>query len=570
LTTAPTQAEIDREVAEIDVAFQVPVEQTTLLPGGKVADDLVSALDIHETVASPETVLSIFRQTKPQFTPTNVLAHTRTLFKGTVIRALLVTPKPGEATPAEVRSALLAPAKADSGMKAAGPPVRFEDLPPIGTPGQVVAAAPIGLLDVERVDFANGVKVLLWPVKDEPGRVQVKVRFGAGYRELGPNDAAYAALGQIALVGSGEGKLGEDELDRISTGRKLQYNFDISDASFSFAAETRQADLADQLYLFAAKFAMPRWDPRPVLRAKAAAELQYDSASSSPQGVIGRDLKYYQRDRDPRFHAASQAELEAATPEGFKQVWSKALATGPIEIEIFGDFDRDSAVAALAKTFGALPAREPLPADIAPASAMFPAANAEPVVLTHTGDANQAAGVVSWPTGGGSAGISESRQLEVLAQLFTNRLMDAMREKTGASYSPQVFSAWPVDLESGGSLTAVAQLEPSAVPLFIRTATEIGADLGKAPVTPDELARVVEPMRQQINRASTSSAFFMYQLEGATTDPRRIAAVTTILRDYTQVTPEALQALAAKYLVPGKAWKLAVMPAKAKGAAAAR
>lgn len=80
----PTQEEIDREVAELDVAFQVPVEQRRILPGSQLADDLVTALDIRETVASPEAVLDIFRRSRPLFTPQAVLEHTRKLFSGTV------------------------------------------------------------------------------------------------------------------------------------------------------------------------------------------------------------------------------------------------------------------------------------------------------------------------------------------------------------------------------------------------------------------------------------------------------------------------------------------------------
>ena len=567
----PTQAEIDREAAEMDLAFQVPVEQERLLPGSKVADDLVQALDIRETVAAPQDVLAIFRSTKPQFTPANVLAHTRSLFTGTVTRALLVAPKPGEGDAPALRTAMLSTVTPDAAARVDGGPIRFADLPAIGKPGEVVALAPTGLLDIERVDFGNGVKALLWPVKDEPGRVTVRVRFGGGYRAFGPDDAAYIALGQIALVGSGVGSLGEDALDRISTGRKMGFDFDIDDAAFQFSADTRQSDLADQLYLFAAKFATPRWDPNPVLRAKAAAELQYESYASSPQGVLSRDLKFLQRDSDPRFRAPTPAEIEAATPDRFRAVWTRALETGPLEVQIFGDFDRDAAIAALKTTFGALPPRAPLPAGSPPASAKFPAHNAKPLILTHRGDANQAAAVVSWPTGGGSMGIAESRQLEILTQLFTNRLLTAMREKLGASYAPQVVSSWPVDLDSGGSITAVAQLEPDAVPTFFRTAGEIAADLAKNPPTADELARVIEPLRQQVTRAATSSAFFMYQLQGATADPRRIDAVRTILLDYTQTTPARMQALAAKYLNPDKAWRMAVMPqtATAKPAAVA-
>jgi zinc protease len=568
VATPPTQEEIDREIAEMEVAFQTPVEQYRLLPGSRVADDLINALDIRETVAAPDAVLGIFQKSKPLFTPQAVLDHTRTLFQGTVTRALLVTPKSGEGDAAALRQALLAPVVGDASVRLAGKPIRFDEMPPIGEPGRVTALAPMGLLGIEQIEFANGVKVMIWPTQDEPGRVALKVRFGGGYRSFTSGDAPYIALGQMALVGSGEGTLGQEELDRISTGRKMGFEFGIEDAAFEFSADTRQADLADQLYIFAAKFAMPRWDANPVLRAKAAARLQYETYATSPQGVLERDLKYLQRDRDPRFHTPSPAELDKTTPDGFRKVWSRALENGPIEIQVYGDFDRVETIAALQRTFGALKTRPPLPKGTAPATARFPAGNGEPVVLTHRGDANQAAAVVSWPTGGGSIGITESRKIEILTQLFTDRLMQAMREKLGASYAPQVYSTWPLDLDSGGSITALAQLQPDGVPAFFTTAQEIAADLVAKPVTADELERVVEPMRQRITRASTSAAFFMYQLEGATADPSRVAGIRTILQDYTVTTPAEMQALASRYLEPGKSWRLAVLPQQQTGAPA--
>lgn len=569
LQNAPTEDEIAREVAEIEVAFQTPVEQRRLLPGSRLADDLVNALDIRETVAAPEDVLRIYRETVPQFSPERILRHTRQLFTGTVTRAMLITPKGGEATEASLRQALLDPAVADDSVRlAAAEPIEFDELPAIGAPGAIVTHAPTGLLGIERLEFANGVNVMMWPVMEEPGRVAVKVRFGGGYRSFAPGDAPYIALGEMALVSAGVGPLGQEELDRIATGRKMAFEFEIDDAAFEFSADTRPADLADQLYLFAAKFAMPRWDENPVKRAKAAAELQYESYATSPQGVLNRDLKYLQRDRDPRFRTPTPQEIEQATPEGFKQVWQRALTHGPIEVQIYGDFDRDAAVAALQKTFGALPERQPLPSDAAPASAGFPEASDTPVVLTHNGDANQAAAVISWPTGGGSMGITESRQLEILTQLFTNRLMEAMREKLGASYAPQVYSTWPLDLDSGGTITALAQLEPAAVPMFFTTANEIAGDLIANPPNADELARVTEPLRQQITRAATSSAFFMYQLEGATTDPTRLDKVRSILTDYTVTTPAQMQELASRYLGEDKSWRLAVLPKGAGGAMA--
>ena len=55
-------------------------------------------------------------------------------------------------------------------------------------------------------------------------------------------------------------------------------------------------------------------------------------------------------------------------------------------------------------------------------------------------------------------------------------------------------------------------------------------------------------------------AALMQELQGATRDPQRIASIRTILNDYTQTTPQAMQALAARYLAKGKSWHLAVLP----------
>ncbi|MEO7248134.1 MAG: insulinase family protein, partial [Novosphingobium sp.] len=536
------------------------VEQRELQPGANLADEIVQALDIRETVASPDTVLGIFDRSKALFTPEAVLAHTRSQFAGTVTRAFMVTPAEGEVSIDALRQAMAAPVAADASARIDTKPVSFADLPPIGVEAQPTTITPTGLAGIEQLDFANGVKAQIWPTSDEPGRVTVKVRFGSGYRSFGAGDAPVIALGQAALINVGVGPLGEEELDRISTGRKMGFAFRIADGNFSFSGDTRRDDLADQLYLFAAKLSQPRWDTNPLARAKAQSRLQYDALATSPSGVLNRDLDWLQRGRDPRYRMPLPAEVAAVTPARFRAVWEPILLSGPVEVQVFGDIDHDQTVAALSRTFGALKPRLPLTHPIAPAFTRVPAGGGAPVVLNHHGDATQSAAMIFWPTSGGVAGVRESRQLRILAEVFSNRLLDRMREKLGASYSPQVYSAWPVDLVSGGEITALAQLQPKDVPAFYEVADEIAADLVARPPSPDELVRVTEPLRQLITRAYTGSNYFMSQIEGATTDPRRYAAVRTLLPDSTVTTPAAMQALAAKYLVRAKSWRLAVLP----------
>lgn len=560
ITNPPTQEEIDREVAEFEVVFVNQVEQASVEAGSRQADNLVNAVDIRETVAAPQVVLDVFRGMKQRFNPEEVLARTKALFEGDVVRAVYVTPTVGEADAEALRLALASEVEVDPSARLAAKTVSFDELPAIGKPGTITEERPIGVLDIEQVNFDNGVRALLWANNAEPGRVTVKVRFGAGYRAFDADNAVYAEIGTAALVGSGIGELGQTEIDRLATGRKLGFDFAIDDAVFTFTAQTRSSDVADQLYLFAAKLGMPRWDPEPVIRAKAAAKLAYNTYSTSPAGIVNRDLEYLVTDRDPRFATPDPEAIESVTPEGFRQVWEPLLKQGPIEVLVFGEFDRDAIVEKLRQTFGALPEREPIPEEIANRVPAFPETDGTPTVLEHRGDANQAAAVLAWRSGGGMEKIRESRQLEILTQLFNNRLLEALREKAGASYSPQVFSDWPTDLPAGGTITAYAQLEPDFVPIFFAEADRIAHELATTPPSQDEIERVTGPLRQVIQRASTGNQFWLRNLEGATTDPQRIELLRSLLVDYSRTSPQIMQFLADRYFGQRQPLKLAVIP----------
>jgi zinc protease len=274
---------------------------------------------------------------------------------------------------------------------------------------------------------------------------------------------------------------------------------------------------------------------------------------------LSRDLEYLATG-EQRFATPDPAALKGASPEEFRKVWEPLLQQGPIEVLVFGEFDEAKVVEQLRRTFGALPPRAPIAPDIAARVPGFAPSLDTPTVVTHRGDANQAAAVVAWPSGGGVASMRESRQLEILTQLFNNRLLDALRERAGASYSPQVFSSWPSDLASGGRITAAAQLEPAFVPLFFAEADRIARDLAANPPSVDELARVTEPLGQLIRRASTGNQFWLYNLEGATQEPQRAALLRTLLADYSQTSPQAMQFLAERYLATGVPFRLAVIP----------
>ncbi len=560
LEEPPSQAEIDQAVALFDVAFVDMVEQSRIQAGSQLADQITQAVDIREAVASPETFLEVFRSISERFTPEQVQEATQGLFDGEVIRAVMLTPDPLDADKAELRAALQSPAVALADARDEAEPIDFADLPPVGEPTLPSLREPLGVLDVEKLEFGNGVRALLFGRNNEPGRVTVRVRYGAGWRGFDDDEAAYAHLAPIALVNSGVGPLDQNDLDRAAAGSKLGFDFRIEDGAFVFEGLTRQEDLANQLYLFAAKLQMPGWDPAPFERAKASALLGYESYNRDPNGVLNRDLDWLLRDRDPRFATPTPDQIEAATAEGFRRTWSRLLAQGPVEVAVFGDIDRAATVEALSRTFGALDPRMPLSEDVASRPLEFPEIGSGPVHLAHQGDPDQAAAVIAWPTAGGSAGLVQSRKLDLLTQVFSNRLMDGLRERAGAAYSPFVTSSWPLDTQSGGLMFALAQIDPALVPAFYEEAETIVADLAENGPTADELARVVEPVRQRIERASTGHTFWLNQLEGAAFDRNRAIYLQSLYSDYSDATPQELQALAQRYLAARPGLRISVLP----------
>jgi zinc protease len=285
----------------------------------------------------------------------------------------------------------------------------------------------------------------------------------------------------------------------------------------------------------------------------------------SATSVLQRDLEYLLRNKDARWKAATPAEVANIDAAKFESFWKPLMSQGPIEVMLFGDFDKAAAVSALEKSFGAMAPRAALTVSAAARDMHFPAPSSTPVRLTHRGASDQAAAVVAWPTGGGINGISEGRQLETLAAIFRDRLFEKFRAEQAASYSPDMAANWPVDFNSGGYLMAYAQVKPADVDRFFAFADAVAEDLIAYPVSADELQRAVEPTKQAIERAASGNTFWLNQLKGATYDPERFVALGKLYSDYNSVTPAILQTLAKRYFVKDKAWKLVVAPQQGLG-----
>jgi zinc protease len=563
-TTPPSLADINREKKLFADLLRTLKNSYPFEAASKQANDIVQAVDIRETVATPDTVVSVFDGMQGRVTPEWMLESTKKLFGGAEPRILLSLPKNEVEAEKKLAEALAAPVVANGKLRLAESEIGFDALPKFGTAGKVASTRTIPKLDVEQLKFANGVRAQFYANKAENDQVRILVRFGKGYQSVSPVAPSLLWAGEYVLSENGIGNLRLNQIEQMINGRRIDLSFGIDSDAFQFSAVTRPEDLADQLKLIAAKIEFPGWDPLPVERMKAEAIAGYEGYKMSAMTMVQRDLDYLLTSRDPRWKSPNPTEISKLTAKSFENYWKPLMASGSIEVSIFGDFDRTAAVTALEQTFGAMAPRKDAVSAPTALTKKFPAPVSVPMSLTHKGPSDQAAALIAWPTGGGLAKVTESRELEVLATIFRDRLFEKFRAEQAASYSPDMTSSWPLDFPSGGYLMAYAQVKPEDVNRFYAFANEVAQDLMVKPIEADELKRAIEPIKQSIERAASGNSFWLSQLKGASYDPERITALSHLYSDFTEVTPQRLQALAKQYFVTAKAWKLVAQPEKVK------
>jgi len=558
VTSPPSQNEIEHEVDDLVSQLDAQVEQARADTGHKLADSIVEAVNIRETVASPKVARDVFGGMKGKVTPAAILAATQHLFSGVGPRVLLSTTAAIPDGEAKLATALAAPVVASVSTQQTA--IGFDKLPNLGTPGRVMATHKIAFEAMKIVEFANGVRVMIYPLAGSSGRIFVSARFGNGRLALPADHPTVAWAASSALVASGIGNLGLDELDALMNARRLSLTFEIDDDAFVLRSQTNDTNLRDQLKLMATKLAFPRWDAAPVERTRALFLAEQASANASPMRVLDRTLRALEVGNDPRWTVPAPHEIESLTPLNFRTLWEPLLKTGPVDLYIFGDVTEDMAIKAAAETFGALKPRAAAP--ILPINARVKglALSAEPVIRMHDGDADQAAAVLIWPTGGGVDRMFESRKLDVLAAIFNDRLFDKLREGEGAAYSPNVFSNWGTVFPKAGSFVVASQVKPGSVKRFFDLSETIAADLVTKPVSADEFERAIGPMKALVARAVNSDLYWMNVMAGGTRDPRIVDAALSVAKDLQRITPADLQSAAKTYLVSGGALKLEVLP----------
>ncbi len=187
------------------------------------------------------------------------------------------------------------------------------------------------------------------------------------------------------------------------------------------------------------------------------------------------------------------------------------------------------------------------------------AADTAPVTLTHGGAADQALVQVFWPARDDSDAQAAST-LALLSEVFGLELLDEVREKLGATYSPQASANLSDTFPGFGTLSASIVVAPRDADRVFAAVEAIARRLRETPVEADVLERARRPLLERAALNRRENGWWLGVLGESQLRPDRLDRYRTVEARLRAVTPATLQAAARQYLDPAKALKVRIVP----------
>lgn len=558
-----SEAELQREITAVRTALENAVAGAATRRTPQLAGQLINAVNEKDVFSAPQTDLDLFNAAVEGLTAAEVSEAVKGVFQGEGPLALLITPVEIEGGEAAVTAAL----EASRQVPVAAPAAQAELEWPytaFGEPGAVTGRREIAELGATVVTFANGVRLTVKPTDFREEQILVSVRTGIGERGLRPDRADPQLLASQIVPPGGLGRLTFDELSRVLNGRIYSAGFAVDGDSYQLSGATRPEDLALQTQVLAAYLTDPGLRPAPLQLIKSVFPQQVDQLMATPGGAFLIQGSGLLASGDKRQSLPSAEEIAGWTIEDLRAGVTGGLASGPIDIVMVGDLTVEDAIAAVAPTFGALPARGADPEPAPGASELkFPAPTAEPVRLTHNGPAEQALAYIAWPTTDAVGDRTDARRASILAEVLKLRVLEEIRERQALAYSPGVRASASDVYEDYGSISIQAETAADKLDAFYAAVDAITASLRDAPPSEDELNRARLPVIESLRRSQAGNEYWLAQLADVAERPSEVEQTLTHISDLEAITPADIQALARQYLRPDTAWRAVVVSSQA-------
>jgi len=558
LTYGFTRAELDEQLAKLRTAYENAVKGAETRSHAVFVGSALALVSDGRVPTTPQWQLAEFERIAATLTPEAVWQAVKAdaaPLDDPLIRFEGRTPPAGgeaalRAAFAEAMALPIAP-PAEKGA----PTFAYQDF---GPPGTIVADTIEPRLGLRLIRFANGVRLTLKHTTIRKDRIAFSLAVDGGDL-MNTREAPLRVALADALALGGLGQHSQDELASVLAGRSVAFSFSSEADAFTSSGTTTRRDLALQLQVIAALLTDPGYRREGEERFRKGIENYFATLDSTPARALETALGGILSGNDPRFTLQPKEAYLALSYAALREAISDRLAHGAIEIALVGDLDEDEAIAAVAATLGALPAREPEFNRREEARRRSFTAERGTRVLTHRGEADQALLHWTFPTTDDSD-LAETLRLALLARVVRIALTETLREELGKAYSPAASASNSRIYRGYGTFSLSVAVDVAEVEAARAAVESVLARLRDAGPSADLLERARRPLLEDYDNALKDLSGWINLAARAQSDPERLErwfAAPAVIR---AITPEELQLAARKWLASGQAVEVVVLP----------
>ncbi len=557
LTQGFSEDELGRVKKEIAAQLEEAVLTSTTRDSKKIANDFIDHLNENRVYMSPEQERDLYGSLLKSMNLAKVNDSLRTTWghKSRLISLVGNTILPTETADQEILKVYDAavrekPAVASERTKAVFPYLQ------ISAAGKIETTVPFKDIGVEHLVFANGVTVNLKKTDFSRNEVLAEVHIGSG--KLAEPRPGLALLANGVVNGSGSGALPRSELDEVLAGSTVETQFKVGESSFVWSGKAVSKETELLFQVLHTLIVDPGLRPDVFERVKRDTSQVYQEMERDVRGAMQIQVEPFLAGNNPKFGMPPWSAVEKLSLAEIRQWLLPEFEIGRLEVSVVGDIDRDEVIQLAGRYFGGLKPREGQKQKAE--QVIFPAGEMLKVDVDSSTD--KAIVLLAWPTDD-FWDIHRTRRLHMLAAVFDDRLRKVIREKLGATYSPEVYSSGSRVYPHYGMLVVQMVVEPGMEKKIGDEVRKIAEDLRLNGVTEEELERAKAPMMTSLKDAVRSNTYWLSSvLVQSSEHPQQLEWPRSILSDFEAVTADELHALAKRYLVNEQVASAWVMPAR--------
>ena len=553
-----SEAEIAEQIKRLNSSYENAAKGETTKPSSGFANELVGVED--DTVNSAAYRQLLWLQVRPFMTRDAVHAELAGWFSKLDAPSVFLTTK--DASGLE-NSQLLANYQTSRAVAVAAPAARAEQAfayTDFGPPGKIVGDT-VDDLGIRKIQFANGVLLNFKQTDFEDNRIRYSVRINGGMLHFGKDNATLAKLMSGTFVAGGLEAHDIEDLRELLAGTTVGPSFGVFDEYFGAAGAVAPVDLDRQLQVLAAYTRYPAYRESALRLFRRPLPELYASLDATPGGALGVESARIMNDRDPRFSLEPIEKMQSADFVALKSALGDALVTNQLEIGIVGDVDAETAIASVARTFGALPARSNPQQEYSEARSATWSAITGTFDIPHKGEANQLGWRRVWTTTGDNDQRT-MQTMDLLARIVTLRLIDELREKLGATYGGSANSSMSDTYPDRGTFSISTSGDPKDLAAIEAAVDSIIAEILATPVDRDLFERARKPVLESYSDWRKQNGTWIGVVAEAQTIPNRLDRFRNSEARFTSITPDDVWKLAKLYLAKPAQFTFRALPDK--------